>query len=158
MAAIRSPMMPAFQLAGTSSRLSLLLFHSRKFRMSPNQLLLSYALRYPGWIVLSVLLDFSSALFSGVGTALIVPLVLGLLGQANIKLSGSPPIIQKTLSFFEVSEGGSRLWVMLVVVVLAISLKNISIYVNSIVSNALARKLANDIRKEGIKLLLEVDL
>jgi hypothetical protein len=47
---------------------------------------------------------------------------------------------------------------MLVVVVLAISLKNISIYVNSIVSNALARKLANDIRKEGIKLLLEVDL
>jgi len=126
--------------------------------MSPNQLLFSYALRYPGWIVLTVLLGFSCALFNGVSTTLIVPLVLGFLGQENINLQEGPPIIRKTLALFAGGEGGNRLWMMLAVVILAIILKNVTDYINTLVSSYLSRKLVNDVRKEGIKLLLEVDL
>ncbi len=126
--------------------------------MSPNQLLLSYALRYPGWIVLTVLLGFSCALFNGVSTTLIVPLVLGFLGQENINLQEGPPIIRKTLALFSGGEGGNRLGMMLAVVILAIILKNVTGYINTLVSSYLSRKLVNDVRKEGIKLLLEVDL
>jgi len=126
--------------------------------MSPNQLLLSYALRYPGWIILTIALGFSSALFNGVSTTLIVPLVLGFLGQESINLEGSPPLIRKTLSLFVTGEGSNHLTVMVVVVIFAIILKNLTGYVNLLVSSYLSRQLVNDIRKEGIKLLLEIDL
>lgn len=126
--------------------------------MSPNQLLLSYALRYPGWIFLTVILGFSSALFNGVSTTLIVPFVLGFLGKGDISLKAGPPLIQKALSFFDRVDGGNNLVIMIVVVVLFIVLKNLAIYLNSIVSGHLSRRLVKDIRKEGIKLLLEVDL
>ena len=126
--------------------------------MSPNQLLLSYALRYPGWIIFTIILGFSSALFNGVGITLIVPLVLGFLGQDTINLEGGPPIIQKTLSLFSSDRGGNHLALMMLAVILAIVLKNIANYVNLLTSSLLSRKLVNDIRKAGIQLLLEVDL
>jgi subfamily B ATP-binding cassette protein MsbA len=105
-----------------------------------------------------VLLGFSCALFNGVSTTLIVPLVLGFLGQENINLQEGPPIIRKTLALFAGGEGGNRLGMMLAVVILAIILKNVTGYINTLVSSYLSRKLVNDVRKEGIKLLLEVDL
>ncbi|HEY9598078.1 MAG TPA: ABC transporter ATP-binding protein, partial [Cyanophyceae cyanobacterium] len=87
--------------------------------MSPNKLLLSYALRYPIWIVCSIILGFSSALFNGVSATLIVPLLLGFLGQKNLHLGGGPPIIRKILSFFSGGEGGNNLVLMVAVVFLA---------------------------------------
>jgi subfamily B ATP-binding cassette protein MsbA len=47
---------------------------------------------------------------------------------------------------------------MAIVVILAIVLKNVTSYLNSLVASALSRRLVNDIRKAGIKLILEVDL
>lgn len=126
--------------------------------MSPNRLLLSYALRYPIWIVLTILLGFSTAIFNGVSTTLIVPLVLSFLGQNAASLNGGPPLIQKALTFFGDEGGRDRLALMLVVVILAIVLKNVASYATVLVSSSLARQLVNDIRKAGIKLLLEVDL
>lgn len=126
--------------------------------MSPNQLLLSYALRYPGWILLTIFLGFSTALFNGVSTTLIVPFVLGFLGKEDITLKAGPPVIQKTLAFFDRLNGGNSLALMIVVIVLFIIFKNLSVYLNSIVSANLSRHLVKDIRNEGIKLLLEVDL
>lgn len=126
--------------------------------MSPNRLLLSYALRYPGWVVFAIFIGFSSALFNGVSTTLIVPLVLGFLGKEDITLSGGPPIIKKIFSIFDRGEGNYSLMIMVLVVFLAIVLKNVAVYLNSIVSANLSRQLVKDIRKEGIKLLLEVDL
>ncbi|OLT58706.1 ABC transporter ATP-binding protein [Moorena bouillonii] len=126
--------------------------------MSPNRLLLSYALRHPTWIVLTVLLGFSSAMFNSVGTTIIVPLVLEFLGQKKLELSKAPPIIQKTMGLFEGFEGGDRLLIMVLVVLLAIVLKNVANYVNILVSTHLSKKLINTFRKEGIKLLLDVDL
>lgn len=125
--------------------------------MSPNRLLLNYALRYPGWIALTIILGFSSALFNGVSITLIVPLILGFLGKENINLQGLPPLIHKVLSIFDTG-GSNRLLIMVTVVISAIIIKNIANYVNVLASSYLSTKLVNDIREEGIKLLLEVDL
>lgn len=124
--------------------------------MSPNRLLLSYALRYPGWIALTIILGFSSALFNGVSITLMVPLILGFLGKEN-SIQGLPPLINKTLSIFDTG-GSNRLVVMVAIVILAIIIKNIANYVNVLASSYLSTKLVNDIRKEGLKLILQVDL
>ncbi len=126
--------------------------------MSPNKLLLSYALRYPGWIILTILLGFSSAIFNGISATLIVPLVIGFLSRESLQLDAGPPLIRKILSIFGSGEGGDGIILMFGVVMLAIILKNIAAYVTSLVSFSLAKRLVNDIRKAGIKLILEVDL
>ncbi len=126
--------------------------------MSPNQLVFSYALRYPRWLVLNFTLSCSSALFNGVSTTLIVPLILGLLGKENIILKSGPPLLQKILSLFDRGDGSNNITAMVAVVILMIILKNVATYLNSLVSGHLSRKLVKDIRKEAIKLLLEVDI
>ena len=126
--------------------------------MSPNQLLLSYALRYPGWIILTIVLGFSSAIFNGISATLIVPLVLGFLSRESLEIKSGPPLIRNILSFFDNGETGDGIILMFAAVVLAIILKNLTSYVTSLVSFALAKRLVNDIRKAGIKLILEVDL
>ncbi|GAB4178695.1 MAG: ABC transporter ATP-binding protein [Coleofasciculaceae cyanobacterium] len=126
--------------------------------MSPNQLLLRYALRYPGWMVLTVILGFSIALFNGVSTTLIVPLVLAVLGKEDMNFQGGPAIIQKTLSVFNRGDGSNSILLMVGVVVLAIIAKNVAVYLNAIVSAHLSTKLIRDIRKEGIKILLDVNI
>ncbi|MEC4986565.1 MAG: ABC transporter ATP-binding protein, partial [Oscillatoria sp. PMC 1076.18] len=68
---------------------------------SPNRLLLRFAFKYPGLVIATVVLGFSGALFNGVGTALIVPLLLAFLGKEEFELKGGPPALQKALSFFD---------------------------------------------------------
>ncbi|NET58853.1 MAG: ABC transporter ATP-binding protein [Symploca sp. SIO2E6] len=126
--------------------------------MSPNKLLLSYALRYPAWIILTVILGFSSAIFNGISTTLIVPLVIGFLNQESLDLDAGPPLIRNILSLFSNRVAGNGLLLMFMAVILAILLKNLATYVTSLVSFSLAKRLVNDIRKAGIKLILEVDL
>ncbi|MBW4539847.1 MAG: ABC transporter ATP-binding protein/permease [Myxacorys chilensis ATA2-1-KO14] len=125
--------------------------------MSPNKLLLQFALRYPRWIVATVVLGFSGALFNGVSTMLIVPVVLGFLGQ-DVNLKGIPPVLQKAFSSVDGQAGDTRLLTMMGVVLLAILLKNITSYVSTLSSSHLSRSLVNEIRKDGLKLLLDVDL
>ncbi|NJR48253.1 MAG: ABC transporter ATP-binding protein [Leptolyngbyaceae cyanobacterium CSU_1_3] len=124
--------------------------------MSPNKLLLNFALRYPLWIVVTIVLGFSGALFNGVSTVLIVPVILGFLGQ-QVNFKGAPPILQPILA--QMNGGGSnQLLIMLGLIVLAILLKNATTYVSSLASSHLSRALVNDIRNEGLKLLLDVDI
>jgi subfamily B ATP-binding cassette protein MsbA len=125
--------------------------------MSSNKLLLHFALRYPGWIVATIVLGFSGALFNGVSTMLIVPVVLGFLGQ-DVNLKGTPPVLQQAFSSFDHQAGDSRLLVMMGIVLLAILLKNITSYISTLSSSHLSRSLVNEIRKDGLKLLLDVDL
>ncbi len=125
--------------------------------MTPNQLLLRYALRYPFWNILTIVLGFSGALFNGVSTALIIPLALGFLGQ-DINLENSPPIIQKTLAFLGVNSDSRQLALMLLVILLAIVFKNLTAYANSLAAGHLSRLLMNDLRRESLELLLSVDL
>jgi ATP-binding cassette, subfamily B, bacterial MsbA len=125
--------------------------------MSPNKLLLSFALRYPVWIVLTVLSGFSGALFNGVSTVLVVPVILGFLGQ-EVQLQGAPPILKPIFSALSGGASNPNLLLMMGLILLAILLKNVTTYVSALASSQLSRSLTNDIRKQGLKLLLEVDL
>ena len=123
--------------------------------MSPNKLLLKFALRHPIWVALTIVLGFSGALFNGVSTVLVVPVILGFLGQ-EVSLKGAPPVLQPIFSVL--SRGSdSNLWLMGVILV-AIVLKNITTYVSTLASSHLSRSLVNEIRQAALKLLLEVDL
>ncbi|GAB4301276.1 MAG: ABC transporter ATP-binding protein [Oscillatoriaceae cyanobacterium] len=125
--------------------------------MSPYQLLVQFARRQPGWIILTVILGWSGALFNGASTTLLVPLVLGFLGQ-EVKLEGAPPFMQRIMSLFDGVSENYRFWLMTGAIVLAIVLKNASSYASTLASTYLSKALVKDIRIAGIKLLLDVDI
>ena len=126
--------------------------------MNPNQLIIQFASRYPKLIGLAVVLGFSGAVFNGVSTALIIPVIFGFLGQ-EIGMKGMPPILQHLLSG---SSNGlphdHHYLIMLAWVLGAIVLKNLASYASSIVSSRLSQTLTRQIRQDGIRLLLDVDL
>ncbi len=125
--------------------------------MSPNQLLLKFAARSPALIGLTMVLGFSGAIFNGVSVTLVVPILLSFLGQ-EINLQGAPPVIQKSMAFFDGFEPDVRLALLTGMVLLAIGLKNLATYASVITSSFLSRRLTRDLRKEALRLLLEVDL
>ncbi|MEG5032424.1 ABC transporter ATP-binding protein [Microcoleus sp. AT3-D2] len=125
--------------------------------MSANKLLLKFARRYPGRIFLTVMLGFSGALFNGISTTLIVPVLLSFLEEA-IELRGAPPLIKTLMYPFEGMPGNQRLMLMTGAVVLAIFFKNVASYINTLVATSLTRSLTFDLREAGLRLLLEVDL
>lgn len=124
--------------------------------MSSSKLMLKFARRYPVWMCLTIALGFSGALFNGVSTTLIVPILLNVLGQ-NVNLKGAPPLIAKLMSPFDGIPEEYRLSVMTATILLTIVLKNVATYASSLVSSSLMRTLTSDLREEGLRLLLEVD-
>ncbi len=125
--------------------------HSRK-------LLINLLSQYPFLVFLTILMGFSGALFNGVSTVLIVPILLELLGQSTALIDQLPAILQNFLGAFNGVPDGYRLLAMAVSVVLLIILKNVANYVGSIAASNLNRKLAASLRLEGLQILLEVDL
>ncbi|MDY7014966.1 MAG: ABC transporter transmembrane domain-containing protein, partial [Cyanobacteriota bacterium] len=125
--------------------------------MSANRLLLKFALRSRFLVILTIILSFSGALFNGVGTALIIPLLLGFLGQ-DVAFKKAPPILERVLSVFDVFPEQTRLFAMLGAVFLAIVLKNLANYTSSLVGTYFSKTLVNGMRLEGLQLLLDLDL
>jgi len=125
--------------------------------MSANKLLLKFARRYPGRIILTVMLGFSGALFNGISTTLIVPVLLSFLEEA-IELRGAPPLIKTLMHPFEGMPENQRLMLMTGAIVLAIFFKNVTSYINTLVATSLTRSLTSDLREAGVRLLLKVDL
>ncbi|NEO82722.1 MAG: ABC transporter ATP-binding protein [Spirulina sp. SIO3F2] len=123
-----------------------------------HRLLIHFALRYPFLIVLTIILGFSGALFNGISTALIVPLLLGFLGQDTGLLDEGPPALQKVMQFFDQFSGDWKFIAMIGTVVGALMLKNLAMYLTVVVATHLSRRLVNGIRTEGIELLLNLDL
>ncbi|MFW6357775.1 MAG: ABC transporter ATP-binding protein [Chroococcales cyanobacterium] len=128
-----------------------------KPNLSPKRFLLEFALKYKFLVILTVILSFSSALFNGVSTALIVPILIGFLGQ-KVTLQGGPPFLQKTLQAFDVFPGDMKLAAMMGAVLLAIILKNAANYGSTITSAYFSRSLVNSMRLDGLKLLLDIDI
>ncbi|WP_370623529.1 ATP-binding cassette domain-containing protein [cf. Phormidesmis sp. LEGE 11477] len=109
-------------------------------------------------VVLTVLLGFSGALFNGIGTVLVVPILLELLGQSAELATQLPDILQRMVRLFDGVPERYRLLSLGFTIVALIVLKNASNYASSLTSNSLNRKLAAKLRLEGLRLLLEVDL
>lgn len=125
--------------------------------MSTQKLLYRFAKPYPGWIILSIVLGFSGALFNGVSTALIVPVILRIVGQ-DVDLRSAPPLIKVIMYPFDDFPEKYRLGLMAGAIILTILFKNIATYASSLTSSTLSRRLTSDIRQAGVKLLLEVDI
>ena len=68
--------------------------------MYSNSLLIRSLLRYPLWVGLTIFLGFSGALFNGISTALIVPILLEFLGQDIQTRSATPAFLKNFLSLF----------------------------------------------------------
>jgi ATP-binding cassette, subfamily B, bacterial MsbA len=126
--------------------------------MTPYKFLLKFARRQPGWILITIILGWVGALFNGVSTTLIVPLLLGFLGQ-ELKFEQSPPaFLYYTISLFDNLPAKYRLLYMMGVILLGILLKNAAIYASTVASAYVSKQLVRDIRLSAIKLLLDVDL
>lgn len=125
--------------------------------MSTRKLLLRFAKPYPGLILLTILLGFSGALFNGISTALIVPVVLKIVGQ-EVDLSSAPPILKRLISPFDNTPETYRIVIMAGAIIFTILLKNLATYASSLASSSLTRKLTSDMRETGLKLLLEIDI
>jgi ATP-binding cassette, subfamily B, bacterial MsbA len=124
--------------------------------MNANRLLLKFVSRYPKMIALTILLGFSGAIFNGISTALVVPVILGYLGQ-GIGIEQMPAVLRKLLTLSG-AQGDQQYLVLMGMVLLTIVLKNVAIYSNSLTSARLTQSLTNRIRRDGLKLLLDVDL
>ncbi|MEH2313070.1 MAG: ABC transporter ATP-binding protein [Nostoc sp.] len=125
--------------------------------MSTRKLLLRFAKPYPGLILLTILLGFSGALFNGISTALIVPVVLKIVGQ-GVDLSSAPPILKRLISPFDNTPEPYRIGVMAGAIIFTILLKNLATYTSALASSSLTRKLTSDMRETGLRLLLEIDI
>ncbi len=113
--------------------------------------------RYPFKILANIILGFTGAIFNGVNTALIVPILLQIAGQ-EIDVKEAPAVIKSLLSPFEGVPEQYQLLVMLLAVVLTIILKNLSIYLKSLLSVAFSRSLSNSIKSEMLQTLMDTDL
>ncbi len=125
--------------------------HSRK-------LLTQSLLQYPVLVFLTIVLGFSGALFNGVSTVLLVPILLELLGQSTEFSTQLPDILQQLLGLFDGVSDRYRLVTLAAAVVTLIVLKNAAVYAGSLSSNSLNRKLAAQLRLDGLRILLDVDL
>jgi subfamily B ATP-binding cassette protein MsbA len=124
---------------------------------STNEFIFKVARRYPFLVVLTVVMGFSDAVFNGVSTFLVIPLVMAFLGQ-DMNIEGAPPILQAFTSLFDGVEPEFRVPAITFAVVLALFLKNASQYASSYSAALLKRALVLDIRRQALQILLDVDL
>jgi ATP-binding cassette, subfamily B, bacterial MsbA len=125
--------------------------------MSNMQFLTKFIKPYPWRILATIILGFSGALFNGIGTTLIVPIILKIVGQ-EVDLTGAPPILKIIIFPFDNVPDNYRLAVMAGSIIFIIFLKNVASYLSTLVSSSLTRTLTSDMREAGVELLLEVDL
>ncbi len=127
------------------------------YSMLGNKLLIKFAKPYPGWIIITIILGFSGALFNGISTALIVPVILKIVGQ-EVNLTTAPGILKVIMYPFDKVSESYRLPLMAVAIIFTIILKNAATYASTLASSTLTRMLTSDMREAGVKLLLEVDI
>lgn len=126
--------------------------------MSANRLVIKIARQSPWLILLSITLGLSGAIFNGIGVTLIIPLILDLLGQDILSSTAFPPVLQTLFAPFENLPGDYRALGMVGVLIFALLLKNASLYSGAVVSSVLSRSYIYSLRRDGLRLLLDVDL
>ncbi|NJQ97439.1 MAG: ABC transporter ATP-binding protein, partial [Hydrococcus sp. CSU_1_8] len=117
-----------------------------------------YARRFPLLIATAFVLSFLCAIFNGVGTALIVPLLFSGLSGMPSELDKAPPIINKLMSLFQGVPEDTKSLLIFGVILSMIVLKNVTQYLSSLVGGHLSRSMTNSMKLDGLRLLLDVDL
>ncbi|MBD2571122.1 ABC transporter ATP-binding protein [Anabaena lutea] len=125
--------------------------------MSTRKLLLRFAKPYPRLIVLTILLGFSGALFNGISTALIVPVILRIVGQ-EVDFQGAPGILKAIMNPFNNVPENYQIGFMAGAIIGTIALKNLASYTSSLTSSSLNRRITSDMREAGLSILINVDV
>ncbi|MEM7770050.1 MAG: ABC transporter ATP-binding protein [Cyanobacteria bacterium P01_A01_bin.37] len=110
------------------------------------------------WMIPSIVLGFSGAIFNGIGMTLVIPIVISFLGVDPPNIAEMPPILRSLFSLFDGVPDGYKVLAMTGTVFLTIALKGLCNYLTSVVSSGLSRRLSINLRKECFHLLLELDL
>jgi ATP-binding cassette, subfamily B, bacterial MsbA len=126
--------------------------------MSANRLLTNIAKKSPWLFLISIAFGLSGAIFNGIGVTLIIPLILDILGQDILSTTTFPPVLRPLFSLFEGLPDQYRSLAMAVFLILVLLLKNLALYGGAVVSNLLSRAYVYNLRKDGLRLLLDVDL
>ncbi len=101
-------------------------------------------------------MGLSAAVLNAVGTAMVVPVTMGFLGQ-SVSLKGVLPFVDQLMP--PLHQPGNPGWlVMLLVLIALIALKNAFAFGTLLISEYLARTWVRATRAEAIQLLLNVDL
>ncbi|MBR8830117.1 MAG: Heterocyst differentiation ATP-binding protein HepA [Chroococcopsis gigantea SAG 12.99] len=106
----------------------------------------------------SIVGGFSSAIFNGVSIVLIIPLLVAFISDDNSLFKGAPAVLQKVIGLFDGFTGDSKIFVMFVVVFLALILKHLMNFVTNFINAYLTISLNKDMKIDGAKLLLKVDI
>lgn len=126
--------------------------------MTPKQILLKYTLTHWTLIATSVVLGFVSTIFNGVGTVLIIPLLIAFINPQNTVLNNAPPLIRKIFAVFEIFPLDTRfIWMFLSVFTILI-LKHITTFAWNLLNTYISLLLAKDMRIDSVNILLEVDI
>ena len=125
--------------------------------MSSNRFIWKIAKDRPSFIFGTLFLTLSSAIFNGVGTALLIPVLVVFLSEGeDYSLPNSPSALQKIFSVFDVFDGPQKLIIMLGSIVVILILKNLTSYLNNLLANYHTKHLVTEMRRDGFDLLLEV--
>ncbi|MBP0012186.1 MAG: ABC transporter ATP-binding protein [Roseofilum sp. SBFL] len=125
--------------------------------MSSREFVFKYLKKYPIPLISNIILGFSGAIFNGVNTALIIPVVLQIVGQ-EVELKGAPPALKFIFAPFEGIPEQYRLGVMLAAIILTIILKEGVNYLRAIVAAAFKRRMTNCMKIDIMSTLLETDI
>lgn len=125
--------------------------------MLQNKLLFQFASKYPILIIFSIILGFSGALFNGISTALIVPVILKIVGQ-DVDLSDSPSLIKAIMLPFDSIDEKYRTLVMSGAIILTLLLKSVASYSSAVTAGSLKRRLTSEMREDAVEILMQVDI
>ncbi|MEO1622914.1 MAG: ABC transporter transmembrane domain-containing protein, partial [Cyanobacteria bacterium J06632_3] len=126
--------------------------------ITANKLLIQLIFRHPLAVISSTLLGSAGAIFNGIGTILIVPILLAILNVDIAFKKSLPPVLNNLFQFFDTIEEGYRLPAMIASVVGLLILKNLTSYLSTLASGNLNRKLSAGLRRDVLKVLLDADL
>ncbi|MBE9158368.1 ABC transporter ATP-binding protein [Nodosilinea sp. LEGE 06152] len=126
--------------------------------MSANHLILNVARKSPLWFLLSIVFGLSGAIFNGIGITLIIPLMLDLLGQDILRNTDFPPLLNSLFSIFDGVSDDYRPLALMALLLVALLFKNLANYGGTAISSLLSRDYVCNLRRDGLRLLLDVDL
>jgi ATP-binding cassette, subfamily B, bacterial MsbA len=126
--------------------------------MTFNPILLKYTLKHWILVVSTVVLSLVATVFNGVGTVLIIPLLIAFINPDNLLLKNAPNFIRKIFAIFDVFPVETRFFWMFATVLVVLILKHVTNFVCGLLSTYLSLALSRDMRIDSIKILLEVDI
>jgi subfamily B ATP-binding cassette protein MsbA len=126
--------------------------------MTPKKFLLQYTIKHWILVVSTIILGFVSTVFNGVGTILVIPLLVAFINPSNKLLNNAPHVIKKILAIFQIFPPETRFFWMFAGVLIILIFKHITTFISNLLSTYISLVLCKDMRIDSINILLDVDI